>query len=87
MFDEDYGDDRLLSSSRSEYDREENVLRPKAMEDYIGQDKVKENLSVYMSAAKSRSEALDHVLLYGPPGSARRRLRTLSPIRWDRRSN
>lgn len=68
MFDEDYGDDRLLSSSRSEYDREENVLRPKVMEDYIGQDKVKENLSVYMSAAKSRSEALDHVLLYGPPG-------------------
>lgn len=65
---EDLSDDRLLSSSKSEYDREENVLRPKAMEDYIGQDKVKENLAVYMSAAKSRSEALDHVLLYGPPG-------------------
>ncbi len=68
MFDDEYGQDRLLTSTKSEYDIEENVLRPKTMEDYIGQDKVKDNLSVYMSAAKSRSEALDHVLLYGPPG-------------------
>ncbi len=68
MFDDEYGEDRLLSSTKSEYDFEENVLRPKTMEDYVGQDKVKENLSVYMAAAKSRNEALDHVLLYGPPG-------------------
>lgn len=68
MFDEEYGDDRLLSSTKSDYDNEENVLRPKAMEDYVGQEKVKENLTVYMAAAKARSEALDHVLLYGPPG-------------------
>lgn len=70
MFDDDfdYGEDRLLTSTKSEYDLEENVLRPKTMEEYIGQDKVKENLSVYMAAAKSRGEALDHVLLYGPPG-------------------
>lgn len=68
MFDDEYGQDRLLTSTKSEYDIEENVLRPKTMDDYIGQDKVKDNLSVYMSAAKSRSEALDHVLLYGPPG-------------------
>ncbi len=68
MFDDDYGDDRLLSSTKSDYDFEENVLRPKTMEDYVGQDKVKRNLSVYMSAAKSRGEPLDHVLLYGPPG-------------------
>jgi len=68
MFEEEYGEDRLLSSTKSEYDNEENVLRPKVMEDYVGQDKVKENLSVYMAAAKARSEALDHVLLYGPPG-------------------
>ena len=65
---EDYGGDRLLTSTKSEYDIEENVLRPKTMEEYVGQDKVKENLSVYMAAAKSRGEALDHVLLYGPPG-------------------
>ncbi|MDE6274034.1 MAG: Holliday junction branch migration DNA helicase RuvB [Clostridiales bacterium] len=68
MFDDEYGEERLLSSMKGEYDIEENVLRPKTMEDYVGQDKVKENLSVYMSAAKSRGEALDHVLLYGPPG-------------------
>ena len=70
MFDdfEDFGEERLISSTKGEYDLEENVLRPKTMEDYIGQDKVKENLSVYMSAAKARGEALDHVLLYGPPG-------------------
>lgn len=68
MFNDEFGEDRLLASTKSEYDFEENVLRPKTMEDYVGQDKVKENLSVYMSAAKSRGEALDHVLLYGPPG-------------------
>ncbi len=43
-------------------------LRPKVLEDYIGQEKVKENLSVYIQAAKQRNEPLDHVLLYGPPG-------------------
>ena len=46
----------------------ETSLRPLCMEDYIGQDKVKENLSVYIEAAKGRNESLDHVLLYGPPG-------------------
>ncbi len=46
----------------------ENILRPKTFPDYVGQDKVKENLSVYIRAALSRGESLDHVLLYGPPG-------------------
>ncbi len=46
----------------------ETSLRPLCMADYIGQDKVKENLSVYIEAAKGRNESLDHVLLYGPPG-------------------
>ena len=43
-------------------------LRPKTLDEYIGQDKVKENLSIYMNASKIRGESLDHVLLYGPPG-------------------
>ena len=43
-------------------------LRPRTMSDYIGQTKVKENLSIYIEAAKKRNEPLDHVLLYGPPG-------------------
>lgn len=46
----------------------DNPLRPKTMEEYIGQDKVKENLSIFIQAAKQRQETLDHVLLYGPPG-------------------
>lgn len=46
----------------------ENSLRPKQLTDYIGQEKAKENLSVYIEAAKLRNEPLDHVLLYGPPG-------------------
>lgn len=46
----------------------EPTLRPQRLEDYIGQDKVKDNLSIYIKAAKERKEALDHVLLYGPPG-------------------
>ena len=43
-------------------------LRPKTLHDYIGQEKVKENLKIYIEAAKARGEQLDHVLLYGPPG-------------------
>lgn len=46
----------------------ENPLRPRALSEYIGQDKVKENLSVFIEAARQRRESLDHVLLYGPPG-------------------
>ena len=62
-------DDRLITSTRQETDIDsENVLRPKTMADYIGQDAVKENMEVYIQAAKLRGEALDHVLLYGPPG-------------------
>ena len=46
----------------------ENSLRPKLLSDYIGQKKAKQNLKVYIEAAKQRKESLDHVLLYGPPG-------------------
>ncbi len=49
-------------------DKQDNVLRPQTLNDYIGQTKVKENMRVYIEAAKKREEALDHVLLYGPPG-------------------
>ena len=68
--DEDFtdGDDRLVKSTKGEYDYEENVLRPKTLESYVGQGKVKENLKVYMNAAKQRGEVLEHVLLYGAPG-------------------
>ncbi len=61
-------EDRLVQSTKGEYDFEENVLRPKTLEGYVGQSKVKENLKVYMNAAKQRGESLEHVLLYGAPG-------------------
>ncbi|MBR4451201.1 MAG: Holliday junction branch migration DNA helicase RuvB [Clostridia bacterium] len=54
--------------SSAEDNETELSLRPKVLADYIGQDKVKDNLSVYIEAAKQRGEPLDHVLLYGPPG-------------------
>lgn len=68
MFENEDYDEGLLVAEKTEYDVEENVLRPKSMSDYVGQQKVKENLGVYIAAAKARGEALDHVLLYGPPG-------------------
>jgi Holliday junction DNA helicase RuvB len=46
----------------------DNALRPKLLKEYLGQEKAKENLSVFIDAAKLREEPLDHVLLYGPPG-------------------
>ena len=46
----------------------EGTLRPQSLDDYIGQEKAKQNLKVYIEAAKRRGDALDHVLLYGPPG-------------------
>ena len=62
-------ENRIVSTSFSAEDSDTDVsLRPKTLDDYIGQDKVKENLKVYIDAAKLRGESLDHVLLYGPPG-------------------
>lgn len=61
-------DERIVSSLTLEEDEAENTLRPRSMQDYVGQEKIKRNLSVYVSAAKARGDALDHVLLYGPPG-------------------
>ena len=62
-------DDRLVTSSRVDDDAQyEAGLRPRRLDDYIGQDRVREQLEVSIAAAKHRGEALDHVLLYGPPG-------------------
>ena len=68
--DYDYEEQRLVSA---EYEQGEDSeieisLRPKVLDDYIGQDKVKEKLKIYIAAAKNRNDILDHVLLYGPPG-------------------
>lgn len=62
-------ENRIVSTEFLQTDNDiENSLRPKEFGDYIGQEKVKENLSIFIQAARARGEALDHVLLYGPPG-------------------
>ena len=71
MFDEQDFDfeNRIVSTGYSPEDSDIDAsLRPKTLLDYVGQDKAKENLKVYIEAAKMRGESLDHVLLYGPPG-------------------
>jgi len=62
-------DSRIITSSRVDEDAQyEAGLRPRRFDDYIGQDKIREKLHVSIEATKRRGEALDHVLLYGPPG-------------------
>ena len=59
---------RLVSPDASPADAEEVSLRPKTLDDYVGQEKAKGNLRVYLRAAQQRGEPMDHILLYGPPG-------------------
>lgn len=66
-FDDNFSD-RIVTSSQTPEDESEPSLRPKTMAEYIGQTKVKNNLSIFIEAARRRGEPLDHVLLYGPPG-------------------
>ena len=62
-------ENRIMTPRFTETDHDIEIsLRPKALTEYIGQEKVKENLKIYIEAAKSRGDTLDHVLLYGPPG-------------------
>lgn len=61
-------DDRLITNEELDEDRSESSIRPLSIDEYIGQEDVKQNIKVYIEAAKMRDESLDHVLLYGPPG-------------------
>ena len=72
-------EDRVVSPEYvdEESEIEEVTLRPQTIEEYIGQEKVKENLKVYISSAIKRGEPLDHVLLYGPPGLGKTTLATI----------
>ena len=73
-------EDRIISPSTENFLKERNdeiTLRPKNLSEYIGQNKVKQNLKVYIDASKKRGEALDHVILYGPPGLGKTTLATI----------
>jgi Holliday junction DNA helicase RuvB len=61
-------EERIISPLDQEEELFDSSLRPKRLEDYLGQKKVKENIGIFIQATKNRGEALDHVLLYGPPG-------------------
>ena len=65
MMDEE---NRIITTSFTADDENESSLRPRFMVDYTGQEKIKDNLSVFIEAARLRGDPLDHVLLYGPPG-------------------
>ncbi len=61
-------ENRMMSTEYLPEDEGDNPLRPRTLSEYVGQEKVKDNLSVFINAAKLRGDSLDHVLLYGPPG-------------------
>ena len=76
-------EDRIVSSGQSE---EEVVLdqslRPNYLGDFVGQEKIKRNIRIYIEAARARNEALDHVLLYGPPGLGKTTWPISLQMRW-----
>ncbi len=74
---EEIEEERMVSTMLTNHDDNENSLRPRTLTEYTGQEKVKDKLSVYIEAARARSEALDHVLLYGPPGLGKTTLATI----------
>ena len=61
-------DERLTTADKLKEDNFEKSIRPESIDEYVGQSEVKENLNIFIKAAKMREEPLDHVLLYGPPG-------------------
>ena len=61
-------DERIVTDDKLKEDSFEASIRPDTLDEYVGQSELKENLAIFIEAAKKRGEALDHVLLYGPPG-------------------
>ena len=65
---ENFSEERLIDGASTMTDNWDAALRPKSLDEYVGQEKIRANLKIYIQAARARSESLDHVLLYGPPG-------------------
>ena len=78
---EDTTTGRLVSGDLQQEDLDA-TLRPKRLEDFVGQQNTKENLSISIQAAKIREEALDHVIIYGPPGLGKTTLANILLLRW-----
>ena len=82
-----FSEDRLMNSAYlAEDSSTEQSLRPHTLKEYVGQKAVKDSLNIYIQAALARHDALDHMLLYGPPGLERRRWPALWLRRWGRTS-
>ncbi|MBL4776013.1 MAG: Holliday junction branch migration DNA helicase RuvB [Mariprofundus sp.] len=64
----EFDEERLIDANASGHDHWDTALRPKQLDEYVGQEKIRANLRIYIQAARKRDESLDHVLLYGPPG-------------------
>ena len=75
-------DERIVTPTRLDNDPKEGSLRPLKLDDFIGQHALKQNLSVFIKAAQSREESLDHVMLYGPPGLGKTTLANIMPMKW-----
>ena len=73
----------LISKEEESFNR---TLRPPTLDEYVGQKKVVEKLSIALQAARQRGEALEHALFHGPPGLGKTTSRTSSPTPWTRRS-
>ncbi len=65
---EDFNAERIIDAHTTGHDKWDAALRPKQLDEYVGQEKIRANLKIYIQAARKRGESLDHVLLYGPPG-------------------
>ena len=73
----------LVATTLTREDENEYSLRPQRLREYIGQEKAKGNLEIFIQAAKMRSEPLDHVLLHGPPGLGDRKSTRLNSSHWS----
>ena len=77
-------ENRIITTDVTEEDFSlEGNLRPQSLDEYIGQQKTKDTLKIYIEAAKQRHDSLDHVLFYGPPGWERLHFPRSLPMRWE----